>query len=108
MTDPRHPLFGKRFPLVSLPRLPGSHLVTVAYLDTVHLRIPVQATQLANCTPEHALTKLTKESILEVVALSEKHPAFSQPQHKQKKQKKSNPVKKPQGDKTERKHHGDL
>ena len=48
MTDPTHPLFGRRFPVLSISRQPHSPgYVLVVYRDSMRLRIPVPATSLA-------------------------------------------------------------
>ncbi len=58
MTDPAHPLFGRRFTVLLISRPPGrpGH-VLVAYRDFMRLRIPVQATSLA---PDHTIRLRTQ------------------------------------------------
>lgn len=70
MTDPAHPLFGQRFPIrsVSSP-LQGAGHVLVAYRDYMVLRIPTEATNLAEPRPA-SKTKLTRPAIEELVALA--------------------------------------
>jgi len=48
VTDPAHPLFGRRFRVLSIshpPQAPGH--VVVAYRDFMRLRLPVRATDLS-------------------------------------------------------------
>ncbi len=65
-----HPLFGRRFAVVSLSNPPnGAGHVVVAYRGYMRLRIPVSATQLV--PPQRYLsTKLTLESVTELVTLA--------------------------------------
>jgi hypothetical protein len=70
VTDPTHPLFGRRFPVLSIshpPQRPGH--VVVAYRGSLRLRIPVLAT---NRSPDNAgrrRTKFTRDTLLELLAL---------------------------------------
>ncbi len=68
-TDPGHPLYGRRFVLVSVPRslCIGSH-VRVAYGDAV-LRIPIAATDLSPPSGRQPVTKLTREAIRDLIRL---------------------------------------
>ena len=73
VTDSRHPLFGRRFPLVSVsapPLRPGG-LVFVAYRDQIVLKLPVVATSLAPQALEEARSKLTPEALQELFTLAE-------------------------------------
>jgi hypothetical protein len=66
--DPAHPLFGRRFPVLSLARRPGSPgLVTVAYGDDARLLIPLSVTDRADCLPSRPRTKITPEAIHDLV-----------------------------------------
>jgi hypothetical protein len=70
VTDPSHPLFGRRFRVVSIshpPHRPGH--VTVAYRDGMRLRIPVPATRLALGSTAPPRTKLTREALLDLLSL---------------------------------------
>ncbi len=70
VTDPTHPLFGRRFPVVSRtssPLSPG--YVLVAYRQYMLLRIPVRATSLSPSLPVHR-TKLTLEAVRDLVTLA--------------------------------------
>ena len=70
MTDPTHPLFGRRFPVLSIshpPQRPGH--VVVAYRDFMRLRIPVQATNLAADSDARLRTQFTRDALLELLAL---------------------------------------
>jgi hypothetical protein len=65
-----HPLFGRQLAVVSLSNPPnGAGHVVVAYRGYMRLRIPVAATKLF--PPQRYLsTKLTLESVTELVALA--------------------------------------
>ena len=70
MTDPSHPLYGRRFRVLSIshpPQRPGH--VVVAYRDFMRLRLPVQVTDLASAQTTAFRTKLTRASLLELLAL---------------------------------------
>ena len=71
VTDPGHPLYGRRFVLVSVPRSlrTGSH-VRVAYGDDAVLRIPVTATNLNPASCHQPVTKLTLEAIRDLIRLA--------------------------------------
>jgi hypothetical protein len=70
VTDPTHPLYGRRFRVLSVshpPQRPGH--VVVAYRDTMRIRIPVTATSLA---PDHVpplRTKLSRDALRDLLAL---------------------------------------
>lgn len=68
MTEPRHPLYGKTFPVVSVTSSPVSpgHVV-VTYRERALLMIPIAATSLAAGASE-GRTKLTVTAIDELVA----------------------------------------
>jgi hypothetical protein len=83
--DPTHPLYGRRFRVLSIshpPQRPGH--VVVAYRDFMRLRIPAPAT---NLTPDHLRplrTKCTRAALRELLALTKEcdgactdHPATS-------------------------------
>jgi hypothetical protein len=72
VTDPTHPLFGRRFslqPISSRPRVSAEH-VFVSFDEFMTLRIPIAATNLAPPRPTSA-TKLTLEAITELISLAE-------------------------------------
>jgi hypothetical protein len=71
ITDPGHPLYGRRFVLVSVPRSLriGSH-ARVAYGDDPILRIPVAATNLSPLSCRQPVTKLTLEAIRDLIRLA--------------------------------------
>ena len=70
MIDPVHPLFGRRFRIVSMATSPHARgHVFVAYRDRMQLMIPIPATSLRPGRPDVA-TKLTLEAIHELVALA--------------------------------------
>jgi hypothetical protein len=70
VTDPTHPLFGRRFPVLSITHPPGrpGH-VLVAYRSGTRLRIPVLATDLAPDVPPLPRTKLTRAALLDLLSL---------------------------------------
>lgn len=71
VTDPTHPLVGRRFPVrsISAPER-GSNQVFVAYQEYMTLRIPLAATNLS--APRPCLrTKLTRDAITELITLAE-------------------------------------
>ncbi len=71
VTDPTHPLFGRRFPLRSVALYgQGAAHVFVAYRGEMTLRLPVQATNLTAPLPS-SRTKLTHAAIADLVALAE-------------------------------------
>jgi hypothetical protein len=73
VTDPTHPLFGRRFKVLSVHDAPGlvGH-VLVSYHGHMHIRIELQATSLAP-SPPSALpaTKLTLQTVTELAQLAE-------------------------------------
>src|SRR5256714_15596468 len=71
VTDPAHPLFGRRFALLSTrPRPHSVGYIFVAYRDTMVLRLPHVATSLVATPPESAsMTKLTLHAVTELMAL---------------------------------------
>jgi hypothetical protein len=72
VTDPTHPLHGRRFPIHSVSRpARGPGHVFVVYREHVHLRIPVAATDLAPCPRPAHPAKFTLESIRHFVALAQ-------------------------------------
>ena len=71
VTDPLHPLFGRRFPLLSRSSpLQGEGHVRVAYGQQMTLRIPLEATNLGPTRP-HSQTKLTLDALTEFLTLAE-------------------------------------
>lgn len=79
MTAPTHPLFGQRFPLrrISNPQRGATHIF-VAYRDHMTLRIPIAATTLFPPQP-NLRTKLTLDSVQELVTLAEQVQALCLP-----------------------------
>jgi hypothetical protein len=73
--DPAHPLFGRRFPLLSVhkPRHSDGH-VLVSYREYMALRVELSATDLAaDARPATTplATKLTSQSVTELAQLAE-------------------------------------
>ena len=70
VTDPTHPLFGRRFPVISISRQPRhTAFVFVAYRDAMRLRIPISSTSLAPSQVRTFRTKWTREAIQELLSL---------------------------------------
>jgi hypothetical protein len=70
VTDPTHPLFGRRFAVLSISRQPrDSAVVFVAYRDTMRLRIPISSTSLATCQVHPPRTKWSREAVQELLSL---------------------------------------
>jgi hypothetical protein len=69
--DPGHPLFGHRFPLISIsssPHRPG--YAYVGYRDAMVLRIPLASTTLAPSRP-FSPTKLTYDAVKDLFVVAE-------------------------------------
>ena len=73
VTDPRHPLFGRRFTLVSGRRssTSGSDHVLVVLQGHILLRLPVAATSLASRPLDEVASKVTIEAVRELITLAE-------------------------------------
>jgi hypothetical protein len=70
VTDPTHPLFGRRFPVLSISRQTSdTAVVFVAYREAMRLRIPVSSTSLAPCQIRPLRTKWTREAVQELLSL---------------------------------------
>ena len=70
VTDPTHPLFGRRFAVRSVTRTPrGPAFVFVAYRDAMRLRIPIASTDLAPSQVRSLRTKWTREAARELLSL---------------------------------------
>jgi hypothetical protein len=68
VTDRRHPLYGKSFPVASVASAPGSRgHVFVTYRERALLMIPIAATSLQPRPPTTG-TKLTAETIEDLAA----------------------------------------
>ena len=70
VTDPTHPLYGRRFPVLSIshpPQRPGH--VVVAYRDSLRLRIPVTVTKPTPVNASRPRTRITRDALLEFLAL---------------------------------------
>jgi hypothetical protein len=75
VTDPTHPLFGRRFEILSVHDSPSSvgH-VLVSYCDYFALRIALQATNLLAPSPRRAsspATKLSSQAVTELAQLAD-------------------------------------
>src|SRR3989441_7767338 len=73
VTDPSHPLFGRRFALLSTrPRPHSVGYIFVAYRNTMVLRLPQAATSLVASPPEsESMTKLTSHAVTELISFAE-------------------------------------
>jgi hypothetical protein len=70
VTDPTHPLFGRRFRVVSIshpPHHPGH--VTVAYRQQMRLRLPLEVTDLGLGNTSLVRAKFTREALLDFLRL---------------------------------------
>ena len=71
MVDAAHPLYGRRFPLISLSHSPqGSQHALVVYQKDILLRIPVCATSLCAQPPPLTKTKLSFDAVSELLELA--------------------------------------
>jgi hypothetical protein len=71
VTDPGHPLYGRRFRLVSAPGGSGANgYVRVAHHGDTVLRLPVAATNLHPLPCDVARSKLTLEAIQDLLRLA--------------------------------------
>src|SRR5438132_10879207 len=72
VTDPTHPLFGRRFALLSTrPRPHSVGSLFVAYRNTMVLRLPHAATSLVAAPPEsEPMPKLTSHAVIELIAFA--------------------------------------
>jgi hypothetical protein len=82
VTDPTHPLYGRRFPVLSIshpPQRPGH--VVVAYRGFMRLRLPVPATSLSTGDRRLLRTTFTRAALLDLVALTKEceGPCTAQP-----------------------------
>ena len=72
ITDPTHPLFGRKFPAASSARTPDlqhfGHILAV-YRDGILLRLAVSATNLVPQPCDRTLSKLTPQALQELTAL---------------------------------------
>ena len=73
VTDPTHPLYGRRFALLSTrPRPHSVGSIFVAYRNTMVLRLPHAATSLVAVPPEsESKTKLTSHAVTELISFAE-------------------------------------
>jgi len=69
--DPTHPLFGRRFPLLSVSSRPNATgYVYVSYREYMILRIPKDATNLAPVLST-LQTKLTADAVEQLISVAE-------------------------------------
>src|SRR5262245_47720338 len=80
VTDPTHPLFGRRFAVLRLCQRPhGGGLVEVLYHQHLRLHIPLSSTDRATGPALHSRTKLTLEAIQRLLALVKECPSCRKP-----------------------------
>jgi hypothetical protein len=72
VTDPTHPLFGRRFPVLSItaPHQDSSGYVLVSYREDMTLRISLLSTSLAP-SRSAGQTKLTSDALTDLISLAE-------------------------------------
>src|SRR5438067_6767072 len=71
VVDPTHPLFGRRFPLISVSSpLHGPGHVLVSHRGYMTLRLPVTSTTLASSRPVNS-TKLTYAAVKALLTIAE-------------------------------------
>src|SRR6266516_3922742 len=71
VTDPTHPLFGRRFALISVSSpLQGAGSTFISYREYIVLRLPVTSTTLTLSQPVIS-TKLTSDTIKELLTIAE-------------------------------------
>ncbi len=72
VTDPRHPLFNRRFPILwkSHANFSQGH-VYVIYCEGITLRIPLEATNLCSSPFSSSPSKLTESSIKELITVAQ-------------------------------------
>ncbi len=73
ITDPRHPLFKRTFPILSMsnPHFSQGHIYVI-YREGVTLRIPLLSTDIIDNSYSSAI-KLTRVSLEELVSLAEEY-----------------------------------
>ena len=76
VTDPAHPLFGKRFEVVAISRpRDGRQFMLVRYAGTMQLRIPVAATDQVPLEPRGPHAKLSLEAVEDLLAFVKEYEA---------------------------------
>ena len=70
VTDPTHPLFGRKFVLIARQGRPQerSGCVLVAYRDSILIKLPVGVTHLSSAAAPAARTKLDAEAVRQLLA----------------------------------------
>jgi hypothetical protein len=70
VTYPAHPLYGGRFPVLSISQSPQhSGHIFVAYRGDLRLRIPIEATDRNLVNVSRPRTRFTRDALLELLAL---------------------------------------
>jgi hypothetical protein len=82
VTDQTHPLFGRRFQVISVSTpLNTSGHVFVRYREKAVLQIPITATNLAP-SPITTRTKLTSQALEEFISLANQYEVLCQSNHR--------------------------
>ncbi len=70
MIDPTHPLFGRRFAVISVSRSKSdSAIVTVRFRDGITLRIPLRVTNISGLVTNSLRATLTDSAVREFLEL---------------------------------------
>jgi hypothetical protein len=70
VTDPTHPLYGRRFQVLSISHPPQRpRHVIVAYRGSLRLRIPVQATDRSPHNTPRSRARFSRDALLELLTL---------------------------------------
>lgn len=73
VTDPMHPLYGRRFEVLSVSRAAwgeGPRHVAVRYKANYMIRIPLPATNLDVCQPSGGGGKFTEAALAELISVA--------------------------------------
>ena len=79
VTDPAHPLYGRRFVLAPVSGVKTGGQVLVVFRDDVLLRVPVAATDLSPARPCLPTSKLSLAAIRDLICLALPDRPASQP-----------------------------
>jgi hypothetical protein len=70
VSDPTHPLYGQRFPVLAVSQSPqAAGQVWVAFREGIRLRLPAAATSLAPALATQPRTRFTQPAVEEFLAL---------------------------------------
>ncbi|MGB5985078.1 MAG: hypothetical protein WBG37_07215 [Desulfobacterales bacterium] len=72
MVDPAHPLYGQRFPLISVSHPPNSQRqALVIYQNDIMVRIPLCKTNLSHTPPVLSKVKLSIDALVELAEIAQ-------------------------------------